>query len=88
MISVRIVVAYLVGPMGDVKLDRAPATRLEVYEQQPVLGPKQIAGVRLAMQQLLGGATVDDRPPQASQCATEKLTVGVSKRGRVVAAPN
>ncbi len=88
MIGPRIALAYLIGHMSDIELDRPPATRLEVYEQQPVLGPEQVARVRLAVQQLPGGAPVVDRPPQASQRVTEKFTVGVSKRRRVVAAPN
>ena len=88
MIGARIALAYRIGRMSDIELDRPPATRLEVCEQQPVPGPEQVARVRLAVQQLLGGAPGVDRPPQASQRVTEKLTVGVSKRRRVVAAPN
>src|ERR687897_2259562 len=82
------VLAYLFGHMGDVELDGPAATGLEVYEQQPVLRLEQVACVWLTVQQLLAGAPVVDRPPQASQRVTEKLTVGVSKRRRVVAATN
>lgn len=48
-----------------VTIDRSVATRLEVCEQQPVFRPEHVVWVRLAVQQLLGGAPVDDRPPQA-----------------------
>ena len=78
MISVPIVLADFVGHMGDVELDRAAATRLQVYEQQPVLRPEQVARVRFAVQQLLGGAALADRVPEASQRVAEKLAVRVS----------
>ena len=86
LISVRIVLADLFGHMGEVELDRPAATRLEVYEQQPVLRAEHVAWVRLAVQQLLGGAAVADRSPQASQRVAEKLPVRVSERRSVVAA--
>ena len=38
------------------------------------------------MEQLLGASPFDDRPPQASQCVAEQLTVCVREIGRVVAA--
>ena len=88
LIGVRIVLAHLFGHMGDVELDRPTATRLEVDEQQPVLRAEQVAWVRLAVQQLLGGAAVADRSSQASQRVAEKLPVRVSERRSVVAAPD
>lgn len=66
LISSRIVLADLFGHMGEVEFARATATRLEVYEQQPVLRAEHVAWVRFAVQQLLGGAAVADRSPQAS----------------------
>jgi hypothetical protein len=44
--------------------------------------------VRLAVQQLLGGAPVGDRLLQASQCVAEKLPIRVSECRSAVAAPN
>ena len=54
----------------------------------PLLRPEHVAWVRLAVQQLLGGAPVADRPPQTSQRVAEKLPVRVSERRSVVAARN
>jgi hypothetical protein len=66
MIDTRIVPADLFGRMGEVEFDRPTAARLEVYEQQPVLGGEQVAWVRLAVQELLGAAALADHSPQAS----------------------
>ena len=44
--------------MGEVEFDRPAAARLEVYEQRPVLRAEHVARVRLAVQQLLGGAAI------------------------------
>jgi hypothetical protein len=63
LIGVRIVPAHRFGHMSDVELDRPAATRLQVGEEQSLLRPEHIARVWLAVQQLLGGATVCDRPP-------------------------
>jgi hypothetical protein len=82
------VLAYLFGGMGDVELDRPATTGLQVNEQQPVLRPEQIAGVRLAVQQLLGGATLADRPTQPSQRAAQKLPVCIAELGSVGAVVN
>ena len=65
--------------MGEVELDRSAATRLKVDKQQPVLRAEHVARMRLAVQQLLGGAPLDDRAPQAPQRVAEKLPVRVSK---------
>ena len=67
LISVRIALADLFGHPGKVELDRPADRVLEVYEERPVLSAEHVPRVRLAVQQLLGGAPVDDRPPQASQ---------------------
>ena len=53
--------------MGEVEFDRPSATGLEIDEPQPVLRAEHVARMRLAVQQLLGGAAVDDRSSQASQ---------------------
>jgi hypothetical protein len=50
--------SVLDGPVGGV---------LEVDEERPVLRVEQVPRVRLAVQQLLGGAPADDRSPQIAQ---------------------
>jgi hypothetical protein len=65
--------------MGDVELDRPTATSLQVCEQRPVLRPEQIARVRLAVEQLLGGVPLTDRPRQLSQRVAQKLPVRILK---------
>ncbi len=67
LISARIVRAHRFGRVSDVELNRPAATRLQIYEEQPLLRPEQVAWVRLAVQQLLGASPFDDRPPQSSQ---------------------
>jgi hypothetical protein len=79
LINIPIVLADFVGHMGDVELDRPAATCLQVYELQPVLRPEQVARVRLAVQQLLGGAAIADRAPQTSQRVAEQLPVSISQ---------
>jgi len=49
-IDTRIVLADFFGRMGEVEFDRPTATRLEVYEQQPVLRGEHVARVRLTME--------------------------------------
>ena len=49
VISARIVLTHRFGRVGNVELDRPAATRLEIYEQQPLLRPEQIAWVWLAV---------------------------------------
>ena len=88
MISVRIALADLFGHMGEVEFDWPTTTGLEVYEQRPVLRAEHVAWVRLAVQQLLGGAAVADRSSQASQRVAEKLPVRVGERRSAVAARN
>src|SRR5215217_2841002 len=58
MIRTWIVPADFLGRMGEVEFNRSAATRLEIYEQQPVLRGEHVARVRLAVQQLLGTATL------------------------------
>ena len=66
LVSVRIALADLFGHMGEVEFNRPTTTRLEVYEQRPILRVEHVAWVRLAVQQLLGGSAVADRSSQAS----------------------
>jgi hypothetical protein len=66
LISVRIVLADLFGHMGEIEFDGPTATGLEVDEQWPVLRAEHVAGVRLAVKQLFGGAAVVDRASQTS----------------------
>src|SRR4029453_18886582 len=74
--------------MGEVELDRPTATRLEVDEPQPALRAEHVARMRLAVEQLLGGAAVLDRSPQAAQRLAEKLPVRVGERRSAVVARN
>jgi hypothetical protein len=72
--------------MSEVKFDRPPAARLQVYEQQPVLCGEHVSRVRLAVQWLLSGVAVADCPPQVSQRVAEELPVRVGKRRSAIAA--
>jgi hypothetical protein len=63
--------ANLLGRMSDVELNGPAATRLEVDEQEPFLCSEHVAGMRLAVKELLGGATVLDLPAHVSQRVTE-----------------
>ena len=54
------------GNMGEVELDGSAAARLKVDEQRAVLRAEHIAWMRLAVEQLLHGVAVVDRPSQAS----------------------
>src|SRR4029450_473536 len=66
LVDTPAVLAHCSGRMGEVEFDRPTAARLEVDEQQPVLGGEHVAWVRLAVQELLGGAALADHSPQAS----------------------
>jgi hypothetical protein len=50
LIDTRIVLADFFGCMGEVEFDRPTATRLEVYEQQPVFRGEHVPWVRLTVQ--------------------------------------
>src|SRR5260370_314957 len=86
LIDTRIVVADFFGRMGEVEFDRPAATRLEVYEQQPVLRGEHVARVRLTVQQLLSGAAVADHPSQAPQRVAEEVPVRIGECRSAVAA--
>src|SRR5207248_11527979 len=88
LIDVRIPLADLCRHMGEIEFDRSAATRLEVYEPQPVLCPEHVAGVRFAVQQLLGGAAIADRSSQASKQVAEQLAVRVGERRTVFTTRN
>ena len=66
LIRTRIVPADFFGRVGEVEFDRSTTTRLEIYEQQPVLRGEHVARVRLAVQQLLDTAAFADPSSQAS----------------------
>jgi len=68
MIDPRIEHADLVWRMGNVELDGTSAARLEIDEEQAVSSNKQVAGVRLAVKQLLGVHAAAHRLPPAAQC--------------------
>ena len=63
--------------MGEVELDWSTAARFEVHEQQALVGAQQVAGVRLAVQQLLADTAGQDRAAQTFQRVDEKRPVGV-----------
>src|SRR3954466_11744411 len=66
-IDTRIEHADLVWRMGDVELDGTSAARLEVGEEQAVSSSKEVAGMRLAVQQLVGVHAAANRLPSAMQ---------------------
>jgi hypothetical protein len=68
MIDTRIEQADLVWRMGNVELDGTSAARLEVDEEQAVSSSKEVAGMRLAVKQLVGVHTAAHRLPSATQC--------------------
>jgi hypothetical protein len=74
--------------MGKVEFDWPTATRLEVYEEQPILCGEYVARVRLTVQELLSGATVADRSSQASERVAEELPIRVGEHRRLVAIRN
>src|SRR5215469_435738 len=49
LIDTRIVLADFLGRMGEVEFDRPAATRLEVYEEQPVRRGEHVARMRLTV---------------------------------------
>src|SRR5205823_5003604 len=72
------------GHVREVELDRPAATRLEVDEPKPAPCVEEIAGVRLAVQHLLGRPTVGDSPNADSQCVHENLAVLIGQRRSAV----
>ena len=58
--------AHLFGHVGEIELDRSAATGLEVYEQQALLRPEDVARVWLAVQELFGAPAATDRLQQTS----------------------
>jgi hypothetical protein len=77
LIDTRIVPADFFGRMGEVEFDRSAATRLEIYEQQPVLRGEHIARVRLAVQQLLGAAAFAD--PSSDACISPTIELSSAR---------
>jgi hypothetical protein len=59
------VLADRLGNVGQIELDGSTAARLKVGEQRAILRAEHNAWMRLAMEQLLDGAAVVDRPSQA-----------------------
>jgi hypothetical protein len=74
--------------MSEIEFDRSPTNGLEVDEQRPIPRVQYVAWVWLAVQHLLGGASVGDRSRHAAQRAAEKLAVRVGERGSVLRARN
>src|SRR5690606_27983649 len=50
LVDVRVMLADLLGDMGEIELDGSAAARLEVDEQRAVFRGEQIARVRLAVE--------------------------------------
>src|SRR5215211_1183289 len=73
--------------MGEVELDRTATSSLEVNEQRAVPGVEDVAGVWLAVQQLLGGTSRDQRH-HATERLHQKVTVSVPELGSPVATPD
>jgi len=71
--------ANLLGRMSDVEFNGPAATRLEVDEQEPFIRAEHVAGMRLAVEELLRGATILDLPAQVSQRVPEELSVGIGE---------
>src|SRR5437764_11561989 len=84
LIDVRIARADLLGHVGNIKLDGSAAARFEVDEQQAVTGAEEIAGMRFAVQQLLGNTAAVDPFTSAVQRAEQEMPVGLSERGSFV----
>ena len=84
LIDVRIERADLLWHVGNIKLDGSTAARLEVDEQQAVTGAEEVAGMRFAVQQLLGSTAVADPFTSALQRTEEEMPVGLSERGGFV----
>jgi hypothetical protein len=75
LVNVRIARADLCGNPTKIELDRPADTVLEVDEERPLLRVEHVPRVGLAVQQLLGGAPVDDRPLQTPERVDEKLPI-------------
>src|SRR5215469_9745293 len=71
--------AHIFGDMGEVEFDGSAAARLEIDEQRSGLRAEHVARVRLAVQELLGSAAVDDRMSAAPERGDEKPPVCVGK---------
>lgn len=67
----RIVPAHFFRRMGDVELDRAPTTCLEINEPWPPGCEQQVSRMRLTVQQLLRRASVTDGAGQTAQRCVE-----------------
>ena len=84
LIDVRIARADLLWQVGNIKLDGSTAARFEVDEQQAVTGVEEVAGMRFAMQQLLGSTAAEDPFTSAVQRAEKEMPVGLGERGGLV----
>jgi hypothetical protein len=71
LISARVVLADFLGYPGKVVLNRSANAVLEVDDERSVRCVEHVPGVRLAVQQVLDGATVDDGSPQVAQRVDE-----------------
>jgi hypothetical protein len=85
-INGAIVVADGFRYVGEIEFDRSATNGLEVDEQRSVLGVEDVAGVRLAVQQLLRRASAGNRSGRLAKGMTEKVSVGRTEGGGVVSA--
>ena len=88
MVYVRITLADIFRHMGEVgiRLAHGGTFSRSMNRGPSVFRAEQVPWVRLAVQQLLGGATVGDRYSPSSQRVAEKLSVPIRERGSEVAA--
>lgn len=81
----RIVLADSFWSVGEVEFNGPTTTRLDIYDDQPVVRLQQVARVRLAVQQLLGPVMLADSSTQFSQGDAEQLSVRVGQRWSLIA---
>ena len=88
LVRVWIALADLFGDPSKVEFYRAMDRILEVHEKRPVLRLDHVPRVRLAVQDLLGRAPVDNRFAQISQRVGEKRPIGLGEIGSDLTARN
>ena len=75
LVGVPIALAHCSRHPRKVELDRSPSAVLEVDEERPVLRVEHVPRMRLAVQQLLGSAAVEEQRPRVRDPVGEELAV-------------
>src|SRR4029079_12773782 len=88
LINVRVERADAFGDMGQVELDRPATTRLEVNEERTLLRVEDVPGVRLAVQQLLGGSSLANRTGRGRERPRQKVPIRLAERRRSLEVPH